>query len=67
MRETKSILSRRSFFGDVRTVGAAVAAVALMPSTRETFHLAPTEAQPESRSGYQLTEHVKCYYQSSRV
>jgi len=61
--------SRRKFFAGAATVGAAAAAVAILPGISG----APVEAQapsalppaPENGGGYSLSEHVKRYYRST--
>jgi hypothetical protein len=67
MRKAKGSLSRRGFFSDVRTVGAVAAAASLVPGVRDSISVPETKAPPENGSGYQLTEHVKRYYQTTRT
>ena len=60
--------SRRGFFMGAAATGAAVAAVTAMPglstSSAELNKLPPA---PENGGGYSLSEHVKRYYQTTRV
>lgn len=60
--------TRRRFFTGAATVGAAAAAVATLPlpspSPSDTSALAPA---PEGGGGYSLSDHVKRYYQTTRV
>ncbi len=60
--------SRRGFFMGAAAAGAAAAAVTAMPSintpSAELNQLPPA---PENGGGYSLSEHVKRYYQTTRV
>ena len=68
MNEPKSRVSRRTLFAGVGTVGALAAAASLLPGRP-----APTDAPPQAKTpparggGYELTEHVKRYYRTTRV
>lgn len=76
MKESKSqtstpaspSLSRRRLFAAGSTVGALAAAAAAVPLVAPTE---PPKAEPkpapEKGGGYQLSEHVKRYYQTARV
>ena len=68
MSQPKSQLSRRTLFAGATTVGAAVAAVSLLPSMGGS---APAEVQPkappEKGGGYSLTDHVKQYYKTTLI
>ena len=70
MSQAKSKLSRRTLFAGAVTVGAAAAAVTLIPGalpdsvTPSGPRLKPP---PERGGGYQLTERVKQYYKSTLV
>ena len=70
MSTPKSKLSRRTLFAGAATVGAAAAAVTLIPSV-VTEAPAPTaeglKPPPARGGGYQLTERVKQYYKSTLV
>jgi hypothetical protein len=63
MNQPKSKLSRRTLFAGAATVGAAAAAVTLMPSAVPQLAAQP----PERGGGYQLTERVKQYYKSTLI
>jgi hypothetical protein len=60
--------SRRGFFMGAAAAGAAAAAVTAMPGLSspsvEANKLPPA---PENGGGYSLSEHVKRYYQTTRV
>ena len=63
-------LSRRTMFAGAATVGAAAAAVALVPSAVQDMAAQPAPAlkpPPERGGGYQLTERVKQYYKSTLI
>jgi secreted PhoX family phosphatase len=70
MSQPKSKLSRRNLFAGAATVGAAAAAVTLLPPIAPDV---PAQAgtalkpPPERGGGYQLTERVKQYYKSTLV
>lgn len=70
MSQAKSTLSRRTLFAGAATVGAAAAAVTLIPGALPEG-LAQTGSQlkppPERGGGYQLSDHVKQYYKSTLV
>ena len=70
MSQPESKLSRRTLFAGAATVGAATAAVTLLPSVRPDLaaQAAPAlKPPPERGGGYQLTERVKQYYRSTLV
>ena len=60
--------SRRGFFFGAAATGAAAAAVVALPQVAVPEAL-PPEARPapEKGGGYSLSEHVKRYYQTTRV
>ena len=60
--------SRRGFFLGAATVGAAAAAVTVLPKVVEAPAAAAAPAPkpaPEKGGGYSLSEHVKRYYQTT--
>lgn len=69
MSQANPKLSRRTLFAGASTAGAVAAAASLLPGALPDS--APDAAQlkppPERGGGYQLSEHVKRYYQSTRV
>lgn len=66
---TQPSLNRRRLFAGASTVGAAAAVTALMPSLPAADTAATTEPRPapEKGGGYTVSEHVKRYYQTTRV
>ncbi len=69
MQDQKSTLSRRGLFAGAATVGAVAAATSVLPSVVQGVS-AKVEAplpKPERGGGYSLSEHVKRYYQTTRV
>lgn len=70
MSQPKSKLSRRTLFAGAATVGAAAAAVTLLPSVQTDLaaQAAPAlKPPPERGGGYQLSEHVKQYYKTTLI
>jgi hypothetical protein len=67
MSQPKSKLSRRTLFAGAATVGAAAAAVTLLPGVAPEIAepAAGLQPPPEKGGGYQLTEHVKRYYKTT--
>ena len=68
MSQEHDQLSRRRLFAGAGAAGAIAAAAAVLPLTPEAEEPA-LQAKPErdKPEGYQLTEHVKRYYQTARV
>jgi hypothetical protein len=62
-------LSRRRVFAGAGTVGALAAAAAVLPLGKPAAEHAAAEpkAAPDTTGGYQLTEHVKRYYETTKV
>ena len=61
--------SRRSLFAGAATVGAVAAVASVLPKVAPQV-AAPAQAdlpKPERGGGYTLSEHVKRYYQTTRV
>jgi hypothetical protein len=69
MSQPNSKLSRRTLFAGAGTVGAAAAAVSLLPTLREAApaEAAAPKAPPEKGGGYSLSDHVKHYYKTTLV
>lgn len=66
-----SALSRRRVFAGAGTVGALAAVAAVLPSVAPETGPVQAAAQPkrdaDTSAGYQLTDHVRRYYQTTRV
>ena len=62
------VLSRRKVFAGAGTAGALAAAAVVLPlgRTAEPVALA-VKAVPEKGGGYQVTQHVLDYYQTTRI
>lgn len=69
MSQPTSKLSRRTLFAGAGTVGAAAAALSLVPgAARDTAQLPEAPKEPPARGGgYQLTAHVKQYYRTTLI
>jgi len=68
MSQPKSKLSRRTLFAGAGTAGALAAAATLLPGAVQETAATPQPKEPPARGGgYQLTEHVKRYYQTTLV
>jgi hypothetical protein len=69
MSQPKSKLSRRTIFAGAGTIGALAAAATVLPGAVRQDEASQPEAKapPERGGGYQLTEHVKRYYQTTLV
>lgn len=59
--------SRRGFFMGAAAAGAAAAAVTTMPGLNAPSAEIKLPPAPENGGGYSLSEHVKRYYQTTRV
>ena len=62
----RPLIDRRRVFAGVGTAGAVAAVAALVPA------ITPSEPQAVAKTvdasgGYQLTEHVKRYYETTRI
>ncbi|GHC92792.1 hypothetical protein GCM10007320_43200 [Pseudorhodoferax aquiterrae] len=67
-RETRQpALSRRTVFAGVGVAGAAAAAATVLPGAVRSAAPAVAAAPRPASTGYQLTDHVKRYYQTARV
>ena len=61
-------LSRRRVFAGAGTAGALAAAAVAVPLSRQAQPVvAAAKAAPEKGGGYQVTQHVLDYYQTTRV
>ena len=68
MQDSQPKPSRRGFFFGAAATGAAAAAIVALPGVQmpEASSAEPKPA-PEKGGGYSLSEHVKRYYQTTRV
>lgn len=66
--EGRPSLNRRTLFAGASTVGALAAAATLIPrgAPEETAAVEPKPA-PTKGGGYSLSDHVKQYYQTTRI
>jgi hypothetical protein len=63
-----SQLTRRRVFAGVGTAGALAAVAAVLPVTPTPPQAAALpKSAPDATGGYQLTEHVRRYYQTAKV
>ncbi len=63
-----SPVSRRRLFAGASTAGALAAAASLLPTQQDAVEpTAQAKPAPEAGGGYQLTAHVKQYYQTAKV
>ena len=60
-------LSRRRWFAGAGTVGAMAAVAAVAPQVAIQPVPVPQVVKPKAGGGYQLSEHNKRYYQTTRV
>ena len=68
MTQRKSTLSRRALFAGAGTAGAVAAAASLLPGVVQHSEPTTQAKEPPARGGgYQLTEHVKRYYQTTLI
>ena len=68
MQDSQPKPSRRGFFFGAAATGAAVAAVAALPGVQvPEAAIAELKPAPERGGGYSLSEHVKRYYQTTRI
>lgn len=68
-KQTTSPISRRKALAGAGTAGALAAAAAVLPIGPRSAEpvVAAKQPEPDANGGYQLTEHVKRYYQTTRV
>jgi hypothetical protein len=65
MKTTKARLSRRNF---LLAVGAGTAAsAAAIVAKKQSGSTASKDKGAESKTGYQLTEHVQNYYRTAKI
>lgn len=68
MSQSQGKLSRRTLFAGAGTVGAVAAVASLVPAARQVDTAEqPSRVAPAKGGGYQLSEHVKRYYQTTKI
>ncbi len=68
MSPSQGKLSRRTLFAGAGTAGAVAAVASLMPAAKPVEQAASEpKAAPAKGGGYHLSEHVKHYYQTTRL
>jgi len=68
MSQSQGKLSRRTLFAGAVTAGAVAAVASLMPAAKPVEQAAPEpKVAPAKGGGYHLSEHVKHYYQTTRL
>ncbi|GAB3503538.1 hypothetical protein GCM10027399_32900 [Curvibacter fontanus] len=68
MSQPQGKLSRRTLFAGAGTAGAVAAVAGLMSAPKPAAQAAPElKPAPAKGGGYQLTDHVKQYYQTTRL
>ena len=70
MQDSQSKPSRRGFFFGAVATGAAAAVVVALPGVSAPVALEAVETElpkPEKGGGYSLSDHVKRYYQTTRL
>ena len=60
-------MSRRTVFAGAGTAGALAAAAAVLPLTPSAVPATAVASAAATDGGYQLTEHVRRYYQTARI
>ncbi|HRK38929.1 MAG TPA: formate dehydrogenase [Burkholderiaceae bacterium] len=68
-RPDQGAVKRRAVFAGATTVGALAAVASLLPTGPSTAPVAEAQPKelPQRGGGYALTDHVKQYYQTTRV
>lgn len=70
MQDRQPTPSRRRFFAGAATVGAAAASVAVLPrmvTTPQAVVEQATRPTPERGGGYHESDHVRHYYNTTRI
>jgi nitrous oxide reductase len=68
MRNSDSnTLNRRRLFAGAGAIGAAAAVATVASKVVAPTEAAPTADKPTQGGGYRLSEHIKHYYQTTRV
>ena len=68
MSQAQGKLSRRTLFAGAGTAGAVAAVASMVPTAKPAEQAVPqAKVAPAKGGGYQLSEHVKRYYQTTKV
>lgn len=68
MSQSQGKLSRRTIFAGAGAAGAVAAVASLMTAAKPAEQAAPEpKAAPAKGGGYHLSEHIKHYYQTTRI
>lgn len=68
MSQAQGKLSRRTLFAGAGTAGAVAAVASMLPATKPAEMVQQaTQPAPAKGGGYQLSEHVKRYYQTTKI
>ncbi len=68
MSQPKRQLSRRTLFAGAGTLGAAAAAVSLLPAVRTADPSPADKPQPPTRGGgYHMSEHIRKYFKTTLI
>jgi cysteine synthase len=68
MSQPQGKLSRRTLFAGAGTVGAVAAVASMLPAVQPAEStVQQPKAAPAKGGGYQLSEHVKRYYQTTKI
>jgi hypothetical protein len=69
MSKTETTVARRKLFAGAGAVGALAGAAAVLPLAQRAQAPADAAAKPapEAGGGYQVTQHVLRYYETTRV
>lgn len=68
MSQAQGKLSRRTLFAGAGAAGAVAAVASLAPTAKSVVPAAPqATVAPAKGGGYQLSAHVKRYYQTTKI
>jgi hypothetical protein len=70
MGNARNPVDRRAMLAGAGAVGALAAAASLLPGKQEAEAVATAagaKPAPDTAAGYRLTEHVKQYYDTTRI
>lgn len=68
MSQSTGKLSRRTLFAGAGTVGAVATVASMMPALKPVDAIGQSpKVAPEKGGGYSLSEHVKRYYQTTKI